>query len=166
MRTPRSTLIPFNKDDAPLFHALNTDPFVRKYLWDDEIISFSKAQSMIDENNRSFREHRFGLWKIIHHVYHEVVGYTGLWQFYEAPQPQLVYAITEAFSGRGLALECATEIKKYAFQELGFPYLVAATDKQHVASCVVARKLGMNLAEVQEEHGKPICFFRVDRSES
>lgn len=163
LHTPRSTLIPFDRDDAPLFHAINTDPFVRKYLWDDEVISLRKAEEMIETNHRNFREQGFGLWKIVHPVYHEVVGYTGLWPFYEAPQPQLVYAITEAFSGQGLALECASRVKAYAFQELNFPYLIAAMDKQHVASRVVARRLGMQLAEVREENGKPTCFFRVNR---
>jgi ribosomal-protein-alanine N-acetyltransferase len=64
LHTPRSPLIPFDRNDAPLFHAINTDPFVRKYLWDDEVISLRKAEEMIETNHRNFREQGFGLWKI------------------------------------------------------------------------------------------------------
>ena len=44
LETNRLTLIPFKNSDKTLFHKLNTDTFVRKYLWDDEIIEKRKSR--------------------------------------------------------------------------------------------------------------------------
>ena len=59
----------------------------------------------------------------------EVIGYTGLWYFFNEKQPQLIYALLKQFTKRGYALEASKAIIQYSFNTLGFQYLIAATDE-------------------------------------
>ena len=56
LSTERTQLIPFQIGDWELFHQVNIDPHVRKYLWDDEIISEAISKE-IRELNQKIREY-------------------------------------------------------------------------------------------------------------
>jgi len=43
LRTPRLVLVPFAPEDLDALHALWTDEHVRRYLWDDIVISRERA---------------------------------------------------------------------------------------------------------------------------
>lgn len=166
LQTQRITLLPFKAEDLSLFHQLNIDPFIRKYLWDDEIIPLNLSKEILQTNERYFKERNYGLWKIILKASNEVIGYTGLWFFFEEPQPQLIYAIQEAHTGKGLATEAAKTIIDYTFNELKFDYLIAATDEPHLSSQKVAQRLGMHLSEKRLENDKPTLFYRIERNKT
>ena len=163
--TPRCTLIPFQKQDEAIFLEINTEPFVRRYLWDDEIIAAETANEILRQNQDLFENSGYGLWKMVLNASKEVAGYAGLWYFFDEPQPQLLYVIREAYSGKGLATEAAQAVMDYAFASLGFKYLLAATDEPHVASQQVALRLGMTQAERRVENGKPTLFYRIDKKD-
>jgi len=163
IESQRLKLVPFTDDDIPLFHQINTDPFVRRYLWDDKVIDLQTAEDIIMRNNLHFREDHYGLWKIHRKATAKVIGYAGLWYFYQESQPQLIYALLEEYTKKGYATEASQAIINYAFSQLGFQYLVAATDEPHIASQHVARRLGMRFVKQKNENGKPTMFFRVDR---
>lgn len=162
LKTARTLLSPFGKEDLALFHDLNTDPFIRRYLWDDEVIPLELANELLEKNEAHFAEDQFGLWKIQLKSTGELVGYTGLWYFFAEPQPQLLYALLEMHCGKGLATECAQRIIDYAFNQLQFPHLVAAMDQPHEASRKVAERLQMQWTATREERGKPTLFYRID----
>lgn len=163
LSSPRLQLTPFLPDEIELFHRLNTSPFVRQYLWDDEVISMELAEQILQQNAQHFAEDRFGLWKIIRKDTGALVGYAGLWFFFEEPQPQLIYALQEEAAGQGYATEAARAIIDYAFQQLGFDYLIAATDAPHLASQAVALRLGMQKVHTQSMDGKATVFFRLQK---
>lgn len=160
-KTVRLYLCPLVTSDLTLFHKINTEDFVRNYLWDNEIISMETAKEILSENARLFKSQRYGLWKIVYKD--QVIGYTGLWFFFEEPQPQLLYVIREPFAGQGFAKEAASRIIDYTFNELDFSHIIAATDKPHLASQNLAIALGMHLSETRLENGKPTLFYRLDR---
>lgn len=164
INTERLELIPFSKRDTSLFHKLNNDTFIRKYLWDDELIDAELATSIIEQNDTHFTDDQFGLWKIQRKEDDLIIGYSGLWYFFDEPQPQLIYALLEEFTGKGYATEASTSIVEYAFNQLGYNYLVAATDEPHMDSQNVALRLGMSLYEQRIENGKPTLFYRIERS--
>ncbi len=160
--SPRISLVPFTSEDAPLFHQINIDPFVRQFLWDDEIISPALAADLMLQNEKHFVEDQFGLWKILLKDTDTLIGYTGLWYFFDEPQPQLIYALLPAFTGHGYAKEAAEQVVQYTFSQLSFDYLIAATDLPHLASQKLAIKLGMKRIEAKEIDGKTTVFFRLD----
>ena len=161
--TERLNLTPFQKEDYELFHQINTEPYVREFMWDGEKIPLNTSKEIMQINNGHFEKDNFGVWKVTLKETNEIIGYTGLWYFFDEPQPQLIYALSEQFTKKGYALECSKSIIQYAFDKLGFQYLIAATDEPHLASQKVAKKLGMRFFEKRIENGKPTLFFKIEK---
>ncbi|MEO0725510.1 MAG: GNAT family N-acetyltransferase [Bacteroidota bacterium] len=159
----RLQLIPFSSGDSELFLNLNTNPFVRQFLWDDQIIDSTTAEAIIRQNTKHFQEDQYGLWKLQIQGSDEVIGYAGLWYFFDEPQPQLIYALLEPYTHNGYATEAATRVISYAFAELNFQYVRAAMDEPHRASQQVAKRLGMALVDKRLEEGKSTVFYRIDK---
>ena len=59
LSSPRLHLTPFPIDEINLFHQMNSSPFVRQYLWDDEIISIELAEQILAQNIQHFRKDKF-----------------------------------------------------------------------------------------------------------
>ncbi|WP_299531526.1 GNAT family N-acetyltransferase [Ulvibacterium sp.] len=160
--TKRLQLSPFIPEDSEEFQLLNSDAFVRKYLWDDRIIDAMTADEIMEQNIRHFEDDQFGLWKIHLKDQDTLMGYVGLWYFLDEPQPQLLYALLKPYTEQGYATEAGSAIIDYAFKRLGFKYLIAATDEPHKASQRVAKRLGMSFLEKRIENRKPMVFFKIE----
>ncbi len=163
LTTTRLSLVPFGTEDQSIFQELNTDPFICKYMWDGSPIDMDTAKEVISANKKLFDDHDYGIWKVFLKSNHELIGYAGLWYFFDEPQPQLIYALLESLTKQGLATEAAKAIIDHAFSNLGFDYLIAATDKPHTASQKVATRLGMKFVEERLENGKPTLFYRIEK---
>ena len=164
LSSDRLLLEPFSDSDEDLFLEINTAPFVRQYLWDDEIIERATARNILAQNRQHFTEDGYGLWKIILKDDGACAGYAGLWYFFEEPQPQLIYALRASFAGQGIATEAARAVMDYAFVSLEFDHLLAATDEPHLSSQKLARRLGMALSDRKIIDGKVTLFFFIDRN--
>ena len=166
LQSPRLQLLPFEVQDQDLFLGINTDPFVRKYLWDDLVIDAKLVAETLEQNQQHFAQDGFGLWKIQLKTSQETMGYVGLWYFFAEAQPQLVYALLPTFTKKGYATEASRAVIQYAFEELGYLYLLAATDAPNQASQAVALSLGMKKGASKVIDGKETLFFRLDRPEN
>lgn len=164
LRTERLSLVPFAASDLELYHQINTHPYVRQYLWDDEVIELTTSKDILETNRQLFENEGWGLWKVAIQNTGEVAGFVGLWTFFDEDQPQLIYGLLPSFTGQGLATEASAAVITYAFETLGFDYLTAAMDEPHRASQHVAERLNMQMTEKREENGKPTVFYRVDAS--
>jgi len=161
--TSRLRLIPFSRADQELLHQTFTDPFVRKFLWDDEIIPEAQTKAILEQNEEHFQNDHWGLWKITQKADEAFLGFVGLWCFFEEDQPQLLYGLSPNATGQGYATEASWAIIRYVFQALGFSYLIASCDPSHTASRKVAERLGMQFVEERTEQDKPTAFYRLDR---
>ena len=161
--TSRLQLVPFSKADQELLHQTFIDPFVREFLWDDEIISEAQVQEILKQNEQYFRDDHWGLWKITQKTDDTYLGFVGLWYFFEEDQPQLLYGLLQTATKEGYATEASRAIINYAFEVAGFSYLIASCDSPHAASRKVAERLGMQFVEERTELGKPTAFYRLDK---
>ncbi len=164
LRTKRLDLIPFQKTDETEFLKLNIDPFVRKYLWDDEIIDIDLVRELLKTNDDLFKNCSYGLWKAVLKE-GQTVGYSGLWHFFEEKQPQLIYILKKNFTGFGYAREFSQAIIDYALSDLGFNFLAAATDEENIDSQRLAERLGMKLHEKRIEDEKETLFYRIEKNQ-
>ncbi|MBX2844010.1 MAG: GNAT family N-acetyltransferase [Flammeovirgaceae bacterium] len=161
--TKRLRIQPFEITELALIHQLFTHPFIRKYLWDDVIISREKCLEILSENKSLFDEKKFGLWKITEKNHNRVVGFVGLWYFFDESQPQLLYGLLPEFTGIGYALEASKVIVDYALNTLCFSHLDAACDKPNRPSQKVVIALGMKLIKKEEKEGKSTVFYRTKK---
>lgn len=162
LETDRLKLIPFDTADLNLLYQTLTDPFVREYLMDDEIIAYEKANEFILTNEQSFISSGWGLWKLLLKKENIYAGFAGLWSFFGEEQPQLLYALLPAQIKKGYAVEASKAVIDYAFNTLKFKYLIAACDTPNVSSKKVCERLDMKETEEKEINGKKTTFYRID----
>ncbi|MEX0314510.1 MAG: GNAT family N-acetyltransferase [Allomuricauda sp.] len=160
LKTERLTLIPFDKNDLEIFHNTNIDPFVKKYLWDDEEIPISVSESILQEVGIKFKKEQWGLWKITDSD-ENYLGYIGFWFFFDEQLPQLLYALLPKSTGNGYATEASKVLIDYAFSTLGFAYIKAAMDKPNIDSVKVCERLQMHFIEEKEIEGKVTLFYQL-----
>ncbi len=163
LKSPRLDLIPFSAQEGELFHQINTDPFVRRFLWDDQVISKDTALSIVKQSQDYFQQEGWGLWKIVVKEDRSLAGYVGLWYFFEEPQPQLLYALLPDYVGKGLASEAAKQVICYVWENLPFTYLLAGVDPPHHDSQRVCERIGMKRLGEQVLEGKASVIYRLEK---
>ena len=161
LQTKRLHLIPLNSGDIENFHATNVDEFVRRYLWDDEVIAIESSKELLEEVEKSFHENGWGLWQIHSAVGGDYMGYVGLWSFFDEPQPQLLYALRKESVGFGFAFEASQALIEYTRTDLGYGYLDASMDADNLNSISLAERLGFNFTEKRDIDGQPTLFYRL-----
>ncbi|NJO76627.1 MAG: GNAT family N-acetyltransferase [Leptolyngbyaceae cyanobacterium RM1_406_9] len=161
--TQRLQLKPVSEDELDILQHIFTDPYVRRYLCDGNILTLQQVEETLSESQKLFNEKKLGLWLIRTKDNQEVIGVTGLWYFFEEEQPQLVYALLPQATKKGYATEAATRILKYCF-DVGYQYLMASCDRPNLESCKVAERIGMSQVEERIVNGNPLLFFRIERN--
>ncbi|AKG20616.1 GNAT family N-acetyltransferase [Calothrix sp. 336/3] len=164
--TPRLLLKPILASQVDTLHHILTDSYVRRYLCDDQILSLEKTTEMLMESLRLFAQENFGLWLIETKTEGEIIGFVGLWYFFEEEQPQLAYALLPQGTKKGYATEAATRIVNYCFQELGYGYVIASCDRPNVESQKVATRIGMRQIEERMINGNPVLFWRMEKPQT
>lgn len=74
----------------------------------------------------------------------------------------MINLINQKFTRFGYATEASERIIKYAFEELSFTYLLAATDADHLISQKVALQAGMRFYEEKYVEGRLTRYYRVE----
>ena len=141
-------------DAASLRHVL-CDADVRRYLLDGRAVSAEWVEAEILASERRFRADSVGLWAVRRRDDPSVIGFVGFREFFDPPEPQLLYGLLPAYWGRGFATEAAAAACGFAFETLGCAEIRAATDIPNAASGAVLRRLGFSLARTTDdgEHG-------------
>jgi [ribosomal protein S5]-alanine N-acetyltransferase len=78
------------------------------------------------------------------------------------PCPVLFYLLERAYWGRGLATEAATELLRFAFDELGLVRVDGSCAPENAASRRVMEKLGMRYVGLDNEGGHSFALVRAD----
>ncbi|MDZ8105666.1 MAG: GNAT family N-acetyltransferase [Nostoc sp. DedQUE12a] len=163
LETQRLLLKPILKGGLNTLHAILIDSYVRRYLCDDKIFPLEQVEEMVSVSQNNFAEKRYGLWFIETKNEQEIIGFVGLWNFFEEVQPQLAYALLPQATKQGYATEAATKILEYSFDELNYQYLLASCDRPNLESQKVAERIGMIKVDEKIINGNPLVFFRVEK---
>ncbi|HUH05003.1 MAG TPA: GNAT family N-acetyltransferase [Kofleriaceae bacterium] len=147
--------------DASAFHRLLTDPHVRRYLLDGQIVDRPWSDEAIADSDRLFAARGLGLWLMFEAEGEDPIGFCGFRLFAEmSPEPQLIYALVESATGRGYATEAGQECLAVAAAQ-GLTSVIAAVDEPNAASIHVLEKLGFRrTGAVPGAFGQTICFER------
>lgn len=142
LETQRLVLRPLGRDDAAAFHAINVDPSVRRYLFDDHVLSPEMSADMLGRSLDLLAREGHGLFGITLRGGDALVGWAG----YLYPQdPQVLeigYALLPAYWGRGIAVEASRAVMVWGMRHLGLTAFRASTDAPNAASIRVLEKLG------------------------
>ena len=147
--------------DFAEFHAILTEPGVRRFLCDDVIIPETQTREFITHSRELRAKERAGLWGVRRRDEHELLGCVGYWYFHEPPRLELLYALTERAWGCGYATEAARRMIDYGREQLAMSTILASTDAPNVASIRVLEKLGFELTERRMAKGLDTFFFAL-----
>jgi len=143
MTSPRLTYEPLEPAHLEAFHSLVVDEHVRRYLMDGTVLPREWSAERILDSQALFLRRGVGIWLVYGKTSHEVVGFCGFLEMPQVhPEPQIVYAMFERFTGKGYAVEMARAAITQARTRAGFERIVAAVDEVNVASRRVLDKLG------------------------
>ena len=158
LETGRLLLIPFDREHVPFLHRLWTDPEVRRYLWDDRIISADEAAEVVEASLQSH-----GMWVLRRKDSGEDVGFCGLREFDDPPQVEILYALFPEHWHQGLATEASREVLRYAFG-LGLDRVYAGADPPNETSFRVMERLGMTFDSRRVIHGLEAIYYVIHAS--
>lgn len=86
--------------------------------------------------------HGYGYFSIVKKDTDAVAGLTGVWNPDGWPEPELGYALFEAFEGRGIAREGAERVRRWAYEDLGFSTLSSHIVPSNDRSIALAQRMG------------------------
>jgi RimJ/RimL family protein N-acetyltransferase len=163
LTTSRLLLRPVSIEDVDLLHQLWTDPDVRRYLWDDIVITRERAEETIQDMLSAVAD-RLGMWVITEPRLQEVAGFCALIRREGESDPELMYGLAPRFWGQGLATEASRALLTYAFGSLECTRVSAATDVPNSASVKVMERLGFRFCRRGVLNGLETLFYEIDRA--
>jgi [ribosomal protein S5]-alanine N-acetyltransferase len=158
LKTSRLRLEPCRIEHIQRTHALWTNERVRRFLFDDRLISLAEAHSFIEASLANFKRYGYGLWLILARDSDQLVGFAGLLRSDEEA-PNLIYGIHPDFAGRGYATEAAGRVLSYALESLALSKVKADVDEPNVESVRVLEKLKMERVNRVVVGGRPLLYF-------
>jgi RimJ/RimL family protein N-acetyltransferase len=158
--TTRLRLRPCTTDDTGLVHDLWTNEHVRRFLFDERVISADEARSFVEASLASFERQGYGLWLVFALDGDRLVGFAGLLRT-DGDAPNLIYGIHPVHGGQGYATEAASAVLDYALGGLALPLVKADVDEPNVSSTRVLEKLGMRRTGRALSAGRPLLYYET-----
>lgn len=166
LRTQRLALRPIVADDVPALHRFWTNPDIRRYLWDNRIISVEQVRDIVAASQAFFEEAGSGFFAIaLQGRPDELIGFCGHRRFEDGESVELLYGILPEHWGAGLVTEAATEVLRHGFDDCGFDLVVAATDTPNQRSVRVMQRLGMVFDRRGQWHGLDTVFYSIEKAD-
>ncbi len=165
IETPRLRLRPYRPADTGALHRLWTNPAVRRYLLDDELVSLAWAEEEVARSAESFADHGYGSFVFVPRGEDEekIIGFGGFRHFFEPPELQLLYGLHPDYWGRGLATEAARALVRFGFETCGFDRIVAAADVPNTASFGVMERCGLAFVQRVQREGQALLYYTLAR---
>ena len=143
MTSARLRFVAVSMATLDAFHILVVDPHVRRYLMDGQTFLREWSEARIRDSEALFERRAVGIWLAYERASDALIGFCGFVAFPALhPEPELVYALREGYSGRGYATEMARASIAHARAHGGFGDIVTSVDEVNRASLRVLEKLG------------------------
>ncbi len=161
--TERLDLRPWSIEDLPGLHGLWTDPGVRRFLWDGEVIPLEKAEEVVRAGIDSFDHHGFGFWGVRERGREKLIGFGGFRFVEPGRDVEILYGIDPPLWGRGYATEAARALIDWAFRETELTRIFAGADAPNRASFRVLEKLGMRYDGTRPTPAGETAYWVINR---
>jgi ribosomal-protein-alanine N-acetyltransferase len=148
--------------DVGYLHRLWTEPAVRRFFWDDEVIFPGRAEAAVWEAVEDFGRHGLGLWISERRGGRGApIGFCGLRRLGGGPEVEVLYGISPAEWGRGYATEISLAILRYGFETAGLTRIRGIADAENAASRRVLEKIGMTFERYAANDGREEARYAI-----
>ncbi|HRG18710.1 MAG TPA: GNAT family N-acetyltransferase [Flavobacterium lutivivi] len=153
LETKRLVLRPLELSDAEAMFAMDNNPNVHKYLWQQPTQDIIETIKIIEYIHKQYNENKIGRFATILKETGEFIGWTGIkyindhvengnTNFYDYG-----YRLDEKFWNKGYATEASTAWLDYGFNQMNIKEMNAYTHAQNGASNHILSKVGFNFVE-------------------
>jgi len=164
MLSERLRYHPVEPANLDAFHRLVQDNHVRRYMMDGNVFSREWSAERTRQSQALFERRGVGTWLAYDKNTNELVGFCGFETSSVRPDPHLMYAMFEHFTGRGFATEMARASIARARTQPGFAEIVADVDEINAASVRVLEKLGFERIAVHQGAFGNLLLLRLAAS--
>ncbi len=164
IETARLHLRPLELSEAEALHGLWTDPGIRRYLFDNEIIPLPQVEREIRESLDLHVAKGYGLWGVRRLGRRKLEGFCGFRFFHAPPELQLLFGLDPAAWNKGLTTEMAQAMLRYGFETCEMESIVASADAPNAASLRVMEKAGMLFDRRCFVHGRDTVYYSLERA--
>jgi RimJ/RimL family protein N-acetyltransferase len=145
IETDRLILRELRDNDREAVFAVNGDSRVNSWLGGP--IDRAQSDASLDRISAHIRDHGFSFWGAEYRPEKRLIGMIGLGHMPTdlppAPAIEIGWRLAPDYWGRGLAVEGATAVLKWAFANLAIDEVVAITSGINARSQAVMRRIGM-----------------------
>jgi ribosomal-protein-alanine N-acetyltransferase len=164
IRAGRLLLRPVSAADQEALHALFTQPGVRRFIFDDEIIRAERTADIIRTSEAQFARERHGLWLARLDESAVAIGFGAFWYFRDPPELELLYAVGDDDVKHGYGREIARAVVEYGFRERRMATIRASTDAGHADSQRLLEDLKFTLDRSATVDGLDTVFYVLHAS--
>ena len=163
--TQRLLLRHFAMDDLDNLIQFYSDPDVVKYIPDAPRNRDQTKEELEWHMNGHPKFPELGLWATIYKETSQFIGRCGLlsWTIDRQNEVEVVFALSKACWGRGLATEAAQGIVEYGFEHLQLSRLICLIDHDNQASINVATKIGMRFEKESTDEYGPFLVYAMSK---
>ena len=159
LETDRLLLRPLELCDAVDMFAMDNNPEVHKYLWQNPTQTVDEIIKTIEYVQMQYERNKIGRFATIQKETGELIGWTGIKfvddhtengnsNFYDYG-----YRLNEKFWGNGYATEASIAWLDYGFNQMNIEKMNAYTHFENGASNHILQKVGMNFMEDYPDKG-------------
>jgi len=145
LQTKRLILRGWQDSDIQPFILMNQDPKVMEFF--PEIWSAEKSQESLANLHQHFAENGFGFFAVELKETQEFIGFIGIakvnFDAHFTPAIEIGWRLMSKHFNQGYATEGASEVLRFAFEELNLKEIVAFTVPSNLPSQNVMKKIGM-----------------------
>ena len=138
--TKRLKLRPWSRADVDALHSLWTEPAVRRYLWDENVVSREQVVDIVESAVDDL-----GFWCMEKKREPGLIGFCGFRRIQEPGRIELLYGLRPDHWGAGFATEAAGAALEYLWSSTGVSRVYAESDAPNYKSIAVMLRLGMRL---------------------
>lgn len=151
--TERLILRPLEITDAKAMFAMDNNPIVHKYLWNQPTKELSETIKIIEMVQKQYVDNKIGRFATLLKENNEFIGWTGIkfvndhvengnTNFYDYG-----YRLNEKFWNKGYATEASIAWLDYGFNQMNINEMNAYTHAENGASNHVLQKVGFHFIE-------------------
>ena len=150
--------------DAAFILKLVNQPGWLENIGDKQVNNLTDAENYLSQGPlKSYREYGFGFYLVVLKHTQESTGICGLIKRECFDAPDIGYAISAEFWGKGYATEAAKAVLEYSQNELKLNQIYGVTSLSNESSKQVLRKVGLTEEGKikMPEYNELSCFFRL-----
>src|ERR1700733_7660097 len=139
IRTNHVLLCSLRRDDIDAAHSLWTAPEVRRFLWDDIVITREAVQEIVETHLTTVDQFGLGFWVLyipppMSAAGAPIAGFCGFRFIDGGPEIEMLYGLRGEHWGKGLATETCAAALGYLWRSTSYQRVYARADPPNLRS--------------------------------